>query len=616
MIRTLKNTVLILSLIVFTTCIDDNYDKNYSTFKEEQIASFLENHPELYSEFYALLQKVGIEDLLNAYGTYTCFAPTNDAVKKYYAEKNTSFEQLTDKDIKEIVYNHLLPRKLKSTEIPNGAISFPNLDDRYLYFSFGNETNSSLTVYVNETVRILELDQNLHNGIVHTVDGVIVPSHFSLPDVIAKQERYSLFSEALFATGLSDSLLLYNDEEYEPTILSGFNYTGGGLGGGQIRTPQTHHYGYTAFMESDSLYKANGINTLDDLKIYAASVYDEMYSTDQNITDITDRSNSLNRFIAYHLLDRMQAENEFIGYKQYFFTPGTIVYEYIEPICPNTLIEVQTGNLFNKKKDGTAIRIIKPNMVAENGVCHEIDRIMVYDRSVEDDVLNKRLRMSVLSMYPELITNKVRNMSGSDQTAPGLVRYDYAMPAGYIKGVKFTEEEGHNLLFNAVSFWNYMGEEMQAHRKWDFTLRLPPIPAGTYEIRFGYIPYSLRGVSQMYIDSEPCGIPLDMRMYADNPKIGWIADNQTDDGGVENDKMMHNRGYMKGTTTQWEDNQTVIARNMSNYIRKVTIIKTFHKTEPHYFRSKCVTEDSRDNAFHLNYFEFVPLGLIATEGRD
>ncbi|MDR3339971.1 MAG: fasciclin domain-containing protein, partial [Candidatus Symbiothrix sp.] len=182
-------TALILSLIVFTTCIDDNYDKNYTTFEEEQIASYLENHPELYSEFYALLKKTNVADLLNAYGTYTCFAPTNEAVKKYYAEKNTSLEQLTDKETKEIVYNHILPRKLPSTEIPNGAISFPNMDDRYLYFSFGNETNSSLTVYVNETIRILELDQKMHNGIIHTVDGVIVPSHSRLPVVIAKLER-------------------------------------------------------------------------------------------------------------------------------------------------------------------------------------------------------------------------------------------------------------------------------------------------------------------------------------------------------------------------------------------------------------------------------------------
>jgi hypothetical protein len=312
----------------------------------------------------------------------------------------------------------------------------------------------------------------------------------------------------------------------------------------------------------------------------------------------------------------MQAENEFIGFKQYFFTPGAIAYEYIEPLCPNTLIEVQTGNLFNKKKDGTAIRIIKSNMIAENGVCHEIDRIMVYDRSVEDDVLNKRLRMSVLSMYPELVTNKIRNMSGSEQIANANIRQDYAMPAGYIKNVKFSEGEGHNLMFASANQWNYMGEEMQAHRKWDFTLRFPPIPAGTYEIRFSYVPWTERGVSQLYIDGEPCGIPLDMRMYADHPKIGWIADGQTDDGGVENDKMMHNRGYMKGPTTQWANNQTIIARTANNFIRKVVITKTFQKTEPHYFRSKCVQDDSRSNAFHLNYFEFVPVGLLLTEGRD
>jgi len=107
-----------------------------------------------------------------------------------------------------------------------------------------------------------------------------------------------------------------------------------------------------------------------------------------------------------------------------------------------------------------------------------------------------------------------------------------------------------------------------------------------------------------------------MRFSASHPSIGWIADDQTDDNGVENDKMMHNRGYMKGTSTHWMFDHTLIARNTSSYIRKVLITKTFHKTEPHYFRSKCVTEDSGTGGFHLNYFEFVPVGLLQTEGRD
>jgi hypothetical protein len=520
-------------------------------------------------------------------------------------------EQLTDREIKELVFNHILPKKLKSTEIPNGAISFGNLDERYLYFSFGNEDNSSLTVYINETVRILELDKKMHNGIIHTVDAVIVPSHTRMPEVIAELERYSLFNEALVATGLSDSIMLYLDEGYEQVLLRGFN-----AGGGQtafLPSPPTHHYGYTAFVESDSLYAANGIHNLNDLKSYAADVYDRMYKEDKNVSDVTDRRNSLNRFIAYHLLDRMQAENEFIGLKPYFFIPGTTVYEYIEPICPNTLIEVQSGSLFNKKKDGTAIRIIRPNIIAENGFCHEIDRIMVYDEDVENDVLNKRLRMSVLSLFPELVTNKVRNMAGVDQTQN--VRYDYAMPAGYLKGAKFTEGEGLNLMFGSAPVAiNYMGEEMQSHRKWDFTLRLPPIPAGTYEIRISYIPWTERAVSQMYIDGDPCGIPLDMRLLATHPSIGWIADDQTDDNGVQNDKMMHNRGYMKGSNVQC--NNSPVARTSSGVIRKVVITKTFHKTEPHYFRAKCVTDESSFNAFHLNFFEFVPVGYLEKEGRD
>ena len=63
--------------------------------------------------------------------------------------------------------------------------------------------------------------------------------------------------------------------------------------------------GYTAFVETDSVYAAHGIYNISDLKAYAAKVYDEMYPEDAAIADPTDRRNSLNRFVSYHLLDRM-----------------------------------------------------------------------------------------------------------------------------------------------------------------------------------------------------------------------------------------------------------------------------------------------------------------------
>jgi uncharacterized surface protein with fasciclin (FAS1) repeats len=600
----MKKLVCALLLLPLFACLDDVSEEKLLTFEAETVSSWLRNNSDNFSEFYLLVERAGLVDLMSAYGTYTCFAPTNDAMRRFYEKSGLTADQLSDEKLLEIVYNHFLTQKVKSIAFPAGALPYHNLDDRYLYFSFGN-SGGALEIFINSRVKILQIDQETHNGVIHTIDGVIEPETTYMPEMIASMPRFSLFAEALNLTGLCDSMMLYNDDSYvqRPDEVDFLERP--------VYYPPFKHYGYTAFVESDSLFAEHGIYDIEDLKRYAAEVYDKKYPEARNRTDPTDRLNSLNRFVAYHLLDRMEAENEFIGEsKMHFFTPGAIVEEYIEPMCPNSLIAVQTGTLFNRKKDGSAIRIVTPNMQALNGLIHEIDGIMVYDDSVENDVLNKRLRIDVTSMFPEITTNKLRY--------GGLPYGDfirYATPKGYVRDITFSEGDRQEPHWCVDNVWhNYMGNELQFESKYDFTLRLPPIPAGTYEIRISFIPYYTRGVTQMYLDGKPCGIPLDMRLYADNPKIGWIADDKTDDNGVENDKMLHNRGYMKGSDTHLHANGVNIARFSNSYLRMVIATRTFEKTEPHIFRGKCVMDGTIYN-FHLNYFEFMPIHLLQTEDR-
>ena len=51
---------------------------------------------------------------------------------------------------------------------------------------------------------------------------------------------------------------------------------------------------------------------------------------------------------------------------------------------------------------------------------------------------------------------------------------------------------------------------------------------------------------QAYLNNEPCGIPVDLRVYGPDPNIGWVEDTDDEEENTANDKAMHNRGYMKG----------------------------------------------------------------------
>ena len=70
-------------LMVFITimgCVEDIDKANRYTFMGQTVADYLEEHDDVFSDFIYILKRSGRLSLLKAYGTYTCFAPTNDAV--------------------------------------------------------------------------------------------------------------------------------------------------------------------------------------------------------------------------------------------------------------------------------------------------------------------------------------------------------------------------------------------------------------------------------------------------------------------------------------------------------------------------------------------------------
>lgn len=51
----------------------------------------------------------------------------------------------------------------------------------------------------------------VHNGVIHFIDEVLNPTREGIVEVISADPKFSLFYEALLATGLADSLVRYKD---------------------------------------------------------------------------------------------------------------------------------------------------------------------------------------------------------------------------------------------------------------------------------------------------------------------------------------------------------------------------------------------------------------------
>jgi len=643
---------LLCLFLMFQSCRED-LTGTLPVIEEELVGEYLSNNPALFSEFSRMLDTTGVMGLLNAYGMYTVFAPTNEAIQRYYRtlkDENgdytvTSLNQLPLSQIKDFCYNHIIKGDtLKTKTFKEGALGAQSMSERFLTVSFVDTA-----IIINGQSPIVMRDIEMHNGIIHVLEEALSPAHIKLGECFeADSARFSIYIDALKATGL---YMLMNIARIED---EGYNYKLGAIPkttdayNPEIK-PVSRKFGYTILAVSDEDLanyitpgSPTGVHSLADLDALARYYYSREYNNDATaITDKTDRKNYLNRFMSYHCFDRIILSSRFI---KDLFTPHHFpqfaMRDYIETMLENSIIETlidkpgvvlspamaadprSAFGVFNYDDpiQGAMLTNIKdlPNGGSMNGYYHGINKPIMYSKTLANALSSKRLRIDGSSFFPELTTN---NMRGSNPTASGDKRPRcWAIDNSYLEGYECTPNTLLSYI-GACEYWeNYQGDMFMVFGSYNFTMKTCPIPAGTYEVRFAFKSTQNRGIAQLYLDSLPCGIPLDLAIDAANASIGSVTpgSNAEDPNGYENDKMMHNRGYMKGSTTYRATNTTywnnASARISNLCIRRVLGTYTFDKTEKHYFTAISLgSSNSNPVEFMLDYLEFCPIELIDSE---
>lgn len=129
------------------------------------VADTIARNPEL-STLNGLVQKAGLTDTLKAAGPYTVFAPTNDAFKAVPAKTLDDLSKDPAK-LKEVLTFHVLPAKVTSTEVKNGNAKTAQGANVAL-----SKAGTFVTV---EEAMVQTADITATNGVVHTVDRVLMP---------------------------------------------------------------------------------------------------------------------------------------------------------------------------------------------------------------------------------------------------------------------------------------------------------------------------------------------------------------------------------------------------------------------------------------------------------
>lgn len=446
----------------------------------------------------------------------------------------------------------------------------------------------------------------------------------NLVQKMAQDAKFTLFMEALNATGLTDSLRADKDDsyrvsEYFTSMLVGKN----NLNWYYEECPTNRLYGFTAFVESNETLSKYGINGLSELKAFAKTVYDQVYPEDAGVEDVTNRKNSLNRFIAYHLITRRLSTNTLIdAYDTDHMLKTCDMFEYLETMCPNTLLEIskirstgKTNQINRSSITGNTVQILasSENDPRYNGIFHEIDQPLIYSNAVQSELSGKRLRFDFAALLPELNNN---NLRGRGMTQPNL---QFKLPPGFIKRINISALSSLNFMTPYYKFQDYEGDELGIKSSYngvyDFSVELPPIPAGSYEIRFGYLTNGNRGVAELFLDNQPVGAPINLNMNGTHIEIGNVTpgSDTSDPMGYENDKVMRNHGYMKGPANYkvpmvgWSFGEN--ARMCSVIVRKILGVYSFSTATTHLLTVKGLSPGE----FQLDFIEFVPTSLLETE---
>jgi uncharacterized surface protein with fasciclin (FAS1) repeats len=663
MIQSSKKLLLLLILVlcpfIWTGCLfnNDPIEEFYYTNTGKTVAGFLNDNPDEYGQFVSILKRAGMYDQLSTYGEYTCFAITNGGIDTLLLQKNiASIDALTDADCDTIAKTHVIQGLYYTTDLEVGAIPGTNFLDRYLMYSTASDTVNgkvSVAYLINKTAKIIARDDSVQNGVVHTINRVVKSSNRYLPQLMLEDSTISIFTNLLYLTGLDKKMEVYQDKRYtigsDSVILGNAKVTWVD-GPRDASYPEKRKFGFTAFVEPNVVYRGKGVRSTQELidqlisKTGAFAVYDPSghYTYDNNYTD---SSNVVYRYVAYHLINRLGNYNQWNASAT--IRDNCAVYNFLDPqdfyeTMDHTILKFQTsrdGQLYlNRRRinEGAGairnasdpfqaavrgVRVMTPtesgnkDQSALNGVYHYIDAPLIFDYNAAD-ALNTRMRIDASTLSPDFLNNPGRNRSKPDGSRYLVTRYKM----GFVENFTFTPQTQIGVRNDPEWSPSYQRDGLDFLGQYDFTVKIPPVPDGQYEVRLGINAGNDRGIVQVYIDDEPCGIPIDMRVYKSDPKIGAVDDTEEAEENHRNDKDLKNRGYMKGPdswkTSNLNDASQVSLRLYWNSMRIILATKNFRYGETHYLRFKSVIDNPR-GIFPFDYMELCPKSVYGNqEGED
>lgn len=336
--KLMRLTLVVFLTLAFLNCTSEKI--NERTDETVNITDFLRQNDE-YSMFLEMLEITNYSSFMNTYGTYTLFLPTNTAVKQYLTDIGAaSVKDVPLTDLQDLVKLHILDQVVATTSFTDGKIATPSQQGQFIITGAANIGGAS-SITVNKTARITSSNVKVGNGVIHVIDKVLRVANKTLAKTLEENESFSLFTEALKATGWYEKL----NQPLTATTVDGKTTLSGHL---------------TVLTETNEVFKAAGINNLEDLKT--------KYS---HLNDPLNPEDSLNLFVSYRILPKLQYLAD-LAVSPSLETKAPLEVISVKLAMGNILLNEETFNGVLEK--GIPVNRAASDVTSSNGVVHAVDQ--------------------------------------------------------------------------------------------------------------------------------------------------------------------------------------------------------------------------------------------------
>ncbi|MFB6342679.1 fasciclin domain-containing protein [Saccharicrinis sp. FJH62] len=322
---------LAMLLVVLFACKKDPiYWKVDSEF--QVISEYVADNAE-FTEFNKMLEYTKLYRILSTRGPFTLFLPTDEAIQKFYQGNGySSFRDFPDTNmVYDFVYNHLIANQITTGDVGLGALRDTNALGDYIVSEFQNAD-----IILNKKAKIIDRDVETANGFIHVVDEVIPIITKSIYQTLKDNPSYSIFTQGLERTGLSDTLDIIT-----------FPYGN--------KTARTR---FTVLAIADTTYGRYGITNIDQLINQFTDMPDSL----------TFLNNGFYRYMEYHCLANTYYLSDFESQLYPILSHDNNV--------KATITDDYKLNLDPETETYTGFYVPESNYPAKNGALHTINGLL------------------------------------------------------------------------------------------------------------------------------------------------------------------------------------------------------------------------------------------------